>query len=467
MLLTIATTHKPATDLGYLMHKHPDKLQSFDTSFGKMHIFYPESSEERSTIALLLDVDPIALVRNHKGPSGEGFALEHYVNDRPYVASSFMSVAISKAFRSAMSGICKDKPHLVDKVLPLEVKIQVLPSRGGEAFLRSLFEPLGYEVELKRYELDSSFPEWGMSRYFSVTLRNELMMKDLLAHLYVLIPVLDNDKHYWISEHEVQKLEEKGSGWLEQHPEKEQIIKRYLKNVGAYTKLAMSRLSEEEVNDEADEELSVDDKLKKEKSISLHQQRLNKALDELKFSGAQSVLDLGCGEGRLLKLLIKEKQFDRIIGMDVSYRSLENAKDRLNYERMPEKQKEKIKLIHGSLTYRDKRLKGFDAAAVIEVIEHLDLSRLASFERVVFESARPLTVIITTPNAEYNVKYESLTEGAFRHSDHRFEWTRAEFEKWASGISARYNYAVRFEPIGDWDDEVGAPSQMGVFKIKN
>lgn len=466
MLITITTTHKPATDLGYLLHKHPDKLQSFDTSFGKMHVFYPESSEERSTIALLLDVDPVALVRNHKGPSGEGFALEHYVNDRPYAASSFMSVAISKAFRSAMSGICKDKPYLVDKVLPVEVKIQVLPSRGGEAFLRSLFEPMGYQVELKRYELDTKYPEWGMSRYFSVTLRNELKMKDLLAHLYVLIPVLDNDKHYWISEHEVQKLEEKGSGWLEQHPEKELIIKRYLKNVGAYTRLAKSRLSEEEMI-ENEEEVSPNDQVKEEKKISLHQQRLNKALDELKLSGAQSVLDLGCGEGKLLKLLMKEAQFDNIVGMDVSYRTLEIAKVRLNYDGLPQKQKERLGLIHGSLTYRDKRLKGFDAAAVIEVIEHLDLSRLASFERVAFESARPLTVVITTPNAEYNVKYESLSEGAFRHSDHRFEWTRAEFEKWASGIATKYNYEVRFEPIGDWDEEVGAPSQMGVFKIKN
>ncbi len=464
MLLTITTTHKPATDLGYLLHKHPDKLQSFDTSFGKMHVFYPESSEERSTIALLLDVDPVALVRNHKGPSGEGFALEHYVNDRPYVASSFMSVAISKVFRSAMSGICKDKPYLVDKLLPVEVKIQVLPSRGGEAFLRSLFEPMGYQVELKRYELDTKFPEWGMSRYFSVTLRNELKMKDLLAHLYVLIPVLDNDKHYWISEHEVQKLEEKGSGWLEQHPEKEQIIKRYLKNVGAYTRLAKSRLSEEEMI-ENEGEVSPNDQ--EEKKISLHQQRLNKAQDELKLSGAQSVLDLGCGEGKLLKLLMKEAQFNNIVGMDVSYRTLEIAKVRLNYERLPQKQKERLGLIQGSLTYRDKRLKGFDAAAVIEVIEHLDLPRLASFERVVFESARPLTVVITTPNAEYNVKYESLSEGAFRHSDHRFEWTRAEFERWASGIATKYNYEVRFEPIGDWDEEVGAPSQMGVFKIKN
>ncbi|GAL84300.1 type 12 methyltransferase [Sporocytophaga myxococcoides] len=436
-------------------------------SFGKMHVFYPESSEERSTIALLLDVDPIALVRDHKGPSGEGFALEHYVNDRPYVASSFMSVAISKAFRSAMGGICKDKPYLVDRVLPLEVNIQVLPSRGGEAFLRSLFEPLGYQVELKRYELDPQFPEWGMSRYFSVTLRNELKMKDLLAHLYVLIPVLDNDKHYWISEHEVQKLEEKGNGWLEQHPEKELIIKRYLKNVGAFTRLAKSRLSEEEIIDNKEEEVSSNDNVKEERKISLHQQRLNKALDELKLSGAQSVVDLGCGEGKLLKLLMKEAQFNNIVGMDVSYRTLENAKSRLNYERIPQKQKDRLGLIHGSLTYRDKRLKGFDAAAVIEVIEHLDLSRLASFERVVFESARPLTVVITTPNAEYNVKYESLNEGAFRHSDHRFEWTRAEFEKWASGIATKYNYEVRFEPIGDWDVEVGAPSQMGVFKIKN
>jgi 3' terminal RNA ribose 2'-O-methyltransferase Hen1 len=130
---------------------------------------------------------------------------------------------------------------------------------------------------------------------------------------------------------------------------------------------------------------------------------------------------------------------------------------------MPPKQRERIELIHGSLMYRDQRLAGFDAAAVVEVIEHLDPPRLAAFERVAFEFARPGTVVLTTPNAEYNVKWPSLPAGRFRHRDHRFEWTREQFEGWATGIAERFGYAVRFVPVGPVDAAVGAPSQMGVF----
>jgi 3' terminal RNA ribose 2'-O-methyltransferase Hen1 len=466
MLLTITTTHKPATDLGYLLYKHPGKLQSFEISSGQVHIFYPEASEEKSTVALLLDIDSVGLVRNSKGPSGEGFALENYVNDRPYVASSFMSAAIAKAFGTAMNGTCKDKPELPEVKMPFEVTIQVLPSRGGEKFLRSLFEPLGYEVEAVQLVLDASYPEWGNSRYFSVTLRNTIRLKDLLSQLYLLIPVLDNDKHYWISEHEIQKLEEKGAGWLQEHPLKEQIIKRYLKNLGRYTKVALANLLKDEPEkadlEESPEESDTDEKPEK---VSLHNQRLHKALEEIKLSGAERVLDLGCGDGKLMRLLLREKQFTEIAGMDVSWRSLEIAKDKLNIDRIPEKQKQRIKLFQGSLTYRDSRLKEYDAAAVVEVIEHLDPGRLEAFEKVLFESAKPATVVITTPNAEYNSKYESLTAGSFRHSDHRFEWNRPEFETWCSRVAEKYNYTVTFAPVGDWDESVGAPSQMAVFKI--
>lgn len=466
MLLTISTTHKPATDLGYLLYKHPDKLQSFDMSFGKIHVFYPEASEDKCTAALLLEIDPIGLVRNNKGPSGEGFALEHYVNDRPYVASSFMSVSIAKVFSSAMNGTCRDKPELVEVKMPFEVNINVLQSKGGELFLRKLFEPLGYEVAVKEYILDEQFPEWGNSKYFAVTLKNVLRLRDILSHLYVLIPVLDNDKHYWISEHEVQKLYEKGEGWLKDHPEKDQIVKRYLRNLRALTKVAFTKLMEgEPEKDEGLMEIN-EESLEMKKELSLHEQRLTRALEEIKLAGAERILDLGCGEGRLLRLLMKENQFKEIVGMDVSYRSLEIAKERLNLDRLPPKQKDRIKLIQGALTYKDKRLKGYDAAAVVEVIEHLDISRLSAFERVIFEFARPLTIVITTPNAEYNIKYENLSAGKFRHNDHRFEWTRKEFEKWATTIADKHNYEVRFAPVGDWDEEVGAPSQMGVFKVK-
>ena len=232
MLLTITTTHKPATDLGFLLHKHPDKFQSVDLSVGKAHIFYPENSKDKTTVALLLDIDPIDLVRRARNMAGKGFSLGQYVNDRPYVASSFMSVALSKAFSTAMNGKCTARPELLDVKMPFEVKITVLPApRGGEKLIRNLFEPLGYQVKLQRHILDNKFKDWGDSRYFTLEVSQTIKVRELLSHLYVLIPALDNEKHYFVSQNEIDKLLEKGKGWLSSHPEKEPEI-RSLKTAG-------------------------------------------------------------------------------------------------------------------------------------------------------------------------------------------------------------------------------------------
>jgi 3' terminal RNA ribose 2'-O-methyltransferase Hen1 len=177
------------------------------------------------------------------------------------------------------------------------------------------------------------------------------------------------------------------------------------------------------------------------------------------------VLDLGCGEGKLLRELIKDRQFDQIVGMDVSIRTLEAAQRRLKLDRAPTREAERVRLLHGSLMYRDKRLEGFDAASVIEVVEHLDPPQLAAFERVLFEFARPRTIVLTTPNREYNVMWETLPAGRMRHPDHRFEWTRGEFQDWAARVASRFAYAVRFLPVGPVDERYGSPTQMGVFEI--
>ena len=465
MLLRITTTHQPATDLGYLLRKNPARVQSFSQSFGTAHVFYPEATNERCTAALLLEVDPVGLVRNRRGPSGNGRSLEQYVNDRPYVASSFLSVAIAEVFGSAMSGTSKERPELAEAPLPLQATLSVLPCRGGEEFLRRLFEPLGYTVTAKNYPLDDKFADWGPSQYFTVTLEGRLPLHQLLTHLYVLIPVLDNDKHYWVGDDEVAKLLRHGEGWLSTHPEREIITTRYLKHRRSLINDALAQLVEaEDPEIEETQECHAQEEAKVEERISLNEQRLGSVLAALKNSGARRVLDLGCGEGKLLQLLLKDRQFEEIVGMDVAYRGLEIAKDRLHLDRLPDIQRKRIQLLHGSLMYRDKRLAGFDAAAVVEVIEHLDPPRLAAFERVLFESARPATVVITTPNVEYNVKWETLPAGKFRHKDHRFEWTRAEFQSWATNIAGRFGYSVRFLPVGPEDAVVGAPTQMGVFE---
>ena len=403
MVLTISTTHYPATDLGYLLHKHPDKFQTFDLSVGKVHVFYPEKSDEKTTISILLDIDPIEMVRGSKNIGGSDFSLGNYVNDRPYVASSFMSVALSKAFSSAMNGRCKDKPELVDVKLPFEVTIAVVAApKGGEILIRKLFEPLGYTVGLSPQLLDSKFPEWGNSKYFTLTLKNNLTTKELLSHLYVLIPALDNDKHYFVSENEIEKLLEKGEGWLKEHPERELIIRRYLINISSLSRRAIERISEGEVKENLGDDSSENTEIQKRRE-TLHDKRINLVAQKIIESGAKTILDLGCGEGKLIRKLIKQKQFNKISGMDVSYQELLKAKERLHFEEMSPNLKEKIDLFQGSLTYQDPRLEGFEAAAIVEVIEHLEPNRLNAFERVLFEFAKPEIIFLTTPNKEYNI----------------------------------------------------------------
>jgi 3' terminal RNA ribose 2'-O-methyltransferase Hen1 len=464
MLLTIKTTHRPADDLGYLLHKHPGRFQSFDLSFGKAHVFYPEAGPDRCTACLLLDVDAVGMVRG-KGPD-PGFLLGQYVNDRPYAASSFLSVALSQVFGSALQGRCKDRPELAATALPLTARLDVLPVRGGERFLGDIFEPLGYEVEAVRYPLDEQFPDWGDSPYFSVTVRKTTTLAELLTHLYVFVPVFDNRKHYFVGEDEMEKLLAKGEGWLAQHPQKDEIARRYLRFRPSLYRMALARLVQEEEPAEAEEDGQrpqdrAEDVL--ERPLSLNEQRLGAVVAALRASGARRVLDLGCGAGSLLRDLLKDRQFEAIVGLDVSIRSLEAAQRRLQLDRLPAAQAGRVRLLHGSLMYRDRRLEGFDAAAVVEVVEHLDPPRLAAFERVLFEFARPGTVVLTTPNREYNVVWETLPAGQFRQPDHRFEWTRQEFRDWAQAAAGRFGYAVRFVPVGPEHEALGPPTQMAVF----
>jgi 3' terminal RNA ribose 2'-O-methyltransferase Hen1 len=464
MLLTIRTTHQPAGDLGYLLHKNPTRTQSFELSFGRVHVFYPELSDEGCTAALLLDVDPVGLVRGRRGPPGEGGALEQYVNDRPYVASSFLSVAIAQVLRSAMSGSSKERPELAATAIPLEASLAVVPCRGGEPFLRRLFEPLGYSVEAKSHPLSPQQPEWGASRYYTVTLRATCRLNELLTHLYVLVPVLDDDKHYWVGEEEVEKLMRHGAGWLERHPERELIARRYLRHQRSLVDEAIRQLAADIEPDDDTAQLERDaEEADLERPMSLHERRLELVAATLKEHGARRVVDLGCGEGKLLRLLLQDQQFESIVGMDVAWRSLEVASERLHLGRLPPKQRARITLLHGSLMYRDARLAGYDAAAVVEIIEHLDAPRLAAFERALFEFAKPGLAVVTTPNAEYNSHWPSLPAGQFRHKDHRFEWTREEFRKWGDTVAERFAYRVEFRPVGEEAPALGPPSQMAVF----
>jgi len=495
MLLTLTTTHIPATDLGHLLHKHPARLHSRRQSWGTAHVFYPQADADRCTAALYVDVDPIGLVRDRKGPGGATGLLDQYVNDRPYAASSLLSAAIAETFGSALNGQAAERPELALQPIPLEFELPVLPCRGGEPLLRSLFEPLGYQVEARRLPLDPRFPTWGGSAYFHVKLHITTTLQAALGHLYVLIPVLDDQKHYWVGEDEVDKLLKRGESWLGTHPQADLIVRRYLKHQRSLAGLALDRLMDDDLSEgAAPADVARGDEREQglERTISLNERRLAAVAGVVEALQAGSVIDLGCGEGRLLKQLlapgrapgrsqagpdplggsadvpvgrgaVNVPSVSRLTGVDVSHRALEIARERLHVDRLPAAVQQKLTLLHGSLTYRDARFAGYDLATVVEVIEHLDAARLGTFTRVLFECARPRAIVMTTPNREYNALFPKLPAGQFRHPDHRFEWTRAEFHAWAGEQALRHGYEVRFEPIGDEDATHGAPTQMAIF----
>lgn len=554
MLLTVTRTVEPAeiaagadaSDLGFLLHKHPDKVQTFTLPFGEATVFYPEVSAERCTAALLLTIDPIGLVRGSKGRkrAPEAFALAQYVNDRPYAASSLLAVAMGRVFNTALGGRCEARPELADTPLTLDLHIPALPARaaagfgastgggagpgsanaagvGGAALIRALFEPLGWQVETTAVPLagENAGFDWGAAPYVDTHLRGRVRLADALSHLYVLLPVLDDTKHYWVGPDEVDKLIRRGAGWLADHPLRDLVTRRYLAAQRTYVRDATARLDElddrvESVEpDELGDESGAAEASPGDAQRGVHQGdtgpgdvgpgsgadaggagtsgvapgaaagspapaggsydpsahraplkavRREAVLDALRELGAHRVVDLGCGEGYYLQELLADASFTEVVGVDVAASYLARAEKRLGVERgrLSDRQRERLTLRQSSVTYRDDALTGYDAVLLVEVIEHLESDRLPSLERNVFGFAAPRSVIVTTPDADYNSHYD-LGEHEMRHPDHRFEWNRTEFAQWAHAVAAQHGYAVAFRSIGGPAGD--APTQMALF----
>ena len=437
MLLRITTTHTPATDLGYLLLKHPDRVGTFPLTFGAAHVFWPEAGPDRATAVMYVEVDPIWLARRSRPDDPR--PLRPYVNDRPYVASSFLSVAIAEVYGTALAGRSRERPELADTPIPLEIELPTIVVRGGEAIVRELFGPLGYEVDATPID----------GRLFSLRFRATRPLHDVLGHLYVLVPVLDDEKHYWVGDDEVDKLLRHGEGWLEEHPSRDTIVRRYLKHRGGLFRSAVARMSDgSPLPDDPTEEAL-------EAQVSLAEHRFRFVVRTVQSLGGRRVLDLGCGEGKLVKRLLQDKTIEAVGGTDVSPRALERARERLGGE-----EGERLSLFQGSVTYRDARLRGWDVATCIEVVEHVDPERLPAFEDAILADAAPRHLVLTTPNAEYNVRFPV---SGLRHPDHRFEWTRGEFRAWAERMAVVHGYTAAFYDVGPADPELGPPTQAVVL----
>ena len=451
MLLTITTTARDATDLGYLVHKHPDRLHERDLGFGTARVFFPEADADRCTMALAVEVDAVGLARG-------SLRAEGYVTDRPYVAGSLLSVALARTLGSALAGRAGERADRVDEAMPLAATLAAVHMPGGEGAVRRAFEPLGYAVECRWADGEPDAPP----SVAAVTLRGTRTVRDLLRHLFILAPVVDGSKHYYVGVDEVDKLVRHGEGWLADHPDRDWVIGRYLRFRRALARRALSLLAPEQAEADAAAE---GEEARIERPARLNDQRLDAVLAALGDPAREvrSVVDLGCGEGRLVARLARDGRYERVLGVDVSAAALERAEARVDRLNLADARRRRVALATGSVVYLDDRLKGFDAAALVEVIEHVDPARLLSLEAAVFGHARPGRVVVTTPNADYNPTWESLPAGQFRHRDHRFEWTRAEFRAWVDRVAAAHGYAARVEPIGPVDADLGPPTQMALF----
>ena len=462
----------PASDLGYLLHKHPARLFERSVSGGTARVFFTEAGDARARAVLALDVDALGLARKHRAGRGDG-PLAQYVSDRAFVANSFLSVAMSKAYAQSMGGRSKERQGLAERALPFTARVVPVACDGGAGVARTLFEPLGYALRVE------PIAATGAREVFALELSATVRLESLLRHLHVLVPVLDDAKHWWVDADEVETLLAKGADWLAEHPARALIASRALKRRRALADELLERL-DAGVGPTADAPSGTASsgdgsaegssagaapagEAALERPIGLHERRLERVAEALREAGARSVVDLGCGEGKLLQRLLTDGRFERLLGVDPSAHELARAAERLHLADAGDAPRERVSLTPGSLSYADRAWRGFDAVALVEVIEHVDPERHAALELIVFGDARPATVVVTTPNRDYNARFERLPAGELRHPDHRFEWTRDEFRTWCERVAGAHGYTVGIEPIGDVDESLGGPSQMATF----
>ncbi|MCM3572375.1 3' terminal RNA ribose 2'-O-methyltransferase Hen1 [Mesobacillus subterraneus] len=446
MQLTIRAVGENVQVISHLLAKNPNNLYERNQKGHAVRLFFSSFTEREVEATVFVAPDSLELVKNQ----GNQYDITHYINDREFAVSSIFISLIRTALGTALNGQPKEEYiKWVKHPFDLELSFGPVASGLSDHQIVDLFEPLGFNVSINRPQIEYNFNLKSKSSVRFITLKGRTPLQMALRQIFVLIPVLDNYKHYFIDEKEIEKLERYGEGWLDDHPQKSFILKKALRFKNVY------ELVEGQEKDTAAPEM---------RKIRLNDMRYEKIVDTVNgFENKESIVDLGSGEGKLSTRLGFIPGVKEILAVEPSEEASIRAMERFaqaegkDYFIKPTQ-------LWGSLFYYDERLKGKDVIILCEVIEHIDEERLSKVFQTILQDYRPKNLVVTTPNKEYNALYEMDTE--FRHGDHRFEWSREEFEAWCKARNEEGEYELIFDGIGELDEQFGFPTQMCIFKRK-
>lgn len=445
MLLTINCEGPDAMDLSWLLHKRPNRFQAFNLGYGKAFVFFTEYSQNSCTACLLLEIMPDALNDLCKSKDGEF----QYVNSRQYLSSSLLAGAIGKAYSSAIKGTCQDKPDLVGKKHGFKVRINNFSCRLNPIFIDRIFSPLGYQIEWRNIQINDEYCTGGFI-CGDLQLSIDATLQEILSHLYILLPVFDRQTHFWLDESQLQKFIRHCQGWLGRHPEKRLIINEYFGPVSELKYRLMKHFGV--IRPLAD----------KSRTPTFNQMRRSAISDVIAASGAKTIIDLGCGDGSFVFSLHGQNRYEKLAGMDASAQNIENARKKFDSPFFHRRKSPEFFI--GSITYRDKRISGYDAVILSEVIEHFEPERMDGVMRNILGEARPKLFVMTTPNKAYNQEFPFLEAGEFRHPDHRHEFGEDEFISFCEKYAAVFGYDLEISHVGVELSRIGSPTFMGIFK---
>lgn len=481
MYLTIKATGEHASMISHLLAKNPHNLYDRTEKGARVRLVYTSFQPQDTEAMLFVTPDPIELVKG----TPDHYDITQYINDRELAVSSLFCSYIRPALGTALNGKPKaDYIDWVDYRFTLQMTFGPVASDLPDHVIESLFQPLGYEVQIERGEIDYSFDLKNRSTVRHIQISGQQTLQQMLRQLYILIPVLDNYKHYYINEDEIERLRRYGEGWLSTHPQHDLMIKRSLR-FAPLVKEYEQQVAKESSIDALSTEISTNSiQSNKEQAQSTEQQleRINTIetetetpvvrLNELRYRAIveqvsllpqrKQVIDFGAGEGKLSVRLGQIEGVEQVWAVEPSMQSQLRAIDR--FAKLEGRTDDVIPVITiGSLFYRDERWVDQDVIILCEVIEHINEVRLPQVIHTLFTDYRPQTLIMTTPNREYNEVYQ-MDADEIRHTDHRFEWTRAELEQYCTQWIQNRPYTFTISGIGDKHEQHGQPTQMVVFR---